>query len=121
MIIIAASQKTAKTLPRLLCRKWRHVAPIVTHNKELILYQFTHTFRHATPIKIKRRDIAILKKHGWLFIPLPHAQTQADITQIRAMTCVSFTKCVIGIKNLSIQTPGQLIAKAQQMQKRKSV
>ena len=109
MIIIAASNKTNKTLSRLLCKNWKHVAPIVANNNKLTLYQFTRAWRHATPINLQWRDMKILEQHGWIFIPLPYAQTNTNIEKIRAVTCVAFTKRAIGLSDIKIQTPNQLI------------
>lgn len=109
MIIIAASNKTNKTLSRLLCKNWKHVAPIVANNDKLTLYQFTRAWRHATPIKLQWRDMKILEQHGWIFIPLSYTQTNTNIEKIRAVTCVAFTKRAIGLSDIKIQTPNQLI------------
>ena len=40
MIIIAFSNKTSKLLPRLFCKKFKHVAPIVIGNSQITMYQF---------------------------------------------------------------------------------
>ncbi len=109
MIIVAASKKTTKILPRLFCKKWKHVSPIIVKRKQLTLYQFTHPYRCATPIQLQWRDIRILKRHGWIFIPVANTPKNIDIRRLRTITCVDFTKRIIGIKDFRIQTPNRLI------------
>ena len=111
MIIIAVSSKTNKTIPKLICGKWKHVAPIIINKDQLTLYQFTRPYRRVTPIKLQWRDIRILEQHGWQFITTPYSPPRVDIGQIRAVTCVEFTKRTIGIKDFSIQTPNQMVKK----------
>ena len=106
MIIVAFSDKTSKTLPRIFCRKWKHVSPIAAEKNGLVLYQFV---RHGCveKINIKMRDIKILNAHGWRFIYLPCALPH-DFNPTTARTCVEMTKRAIGLSNRYIQTPGAL-------------
>ena len=106
MIIVAFSDKTSKILPRMFCGKWKHVAPIVATQDNLIMYQFVRR-GHIEKIKLKMRDIKILNEHGWRFVylscALPH-----DFNPTTARTCVEMTKRAIGLSNRYIQTPGAL-------------
>ena len=103
MIIIAFSEKTSKILPRVLCRRFRHCAPIICDKNDLIMYQFTHV-NHIEQIHIKPRDIAILRAHGWKFIYIsPNTKRAVDFD--RAYSCVDLSKRAVGIHSIFIQTP----------------
>lgn len=103
MIIIAFSDKTSKILPRFFCKKFLHVAPILINNDKVCMYQFVSK-NNIRKVSLKMRDIRVLNMNGWKFIYLPQ-MPQYDFHNMRAITCVQFTKNVIGIKNWRIQTP----------------
>jgi hypothetical protein len=102
MIIVAFTNKTSKILPKLLCRKYKHVAPVLVDKKSMTLIQFVHRKR-IVKIKLTWRDIQILKQHGWNFLYL-NASTTRQINQ-SAWTCVQMVKNLLGITNINIQTP----------------
>jgi hypothetical protein len=106
MIIIAFSEKTSKILPRILCRKIKHTAPIAVYHDKLIMHQFI-THRVTEKIELNMRDLQLLRRHGWKFIYLtgkiPH-----DFCNKNAYTCVQLSKSAIGLKNWRIQTPNAL-------------
>jgi len=107
MIIIAFSQKTSKILPRIFCRNMRHCAPIIpTRRGRMTIYQFTAPGR-IRPLKIKTRDLKILRAHGWCFIYIPR-DVDANFNPKRAMTCVDLSKRAAGIHKWNIQTPDGL-------------
>ncbi|MBE6461240.1 MAG: hypothetical protein E7006_00130 [Alphaproteobacteria bacterium] len=103
MIIIAFSNKTSKILPRLLCRNFRHVAPINVTENNMIMYQFVRP-KIIKKISLNMRDIHILGMYGWKFIyingNIPH-----DFNPCNAKTCVQLTKRAIKLHNWRIQTP----------------
>lgn len=106
MIIVAFSDKTSKILPRVFCGKWKHVAPIVALNDNLVMYQFVRCGR-VEKISLKMRDIKILQSYGWRFVYLPCALPH-DFNPKDAKTCVEMTKRAIGIRCWHLQTPGAL-------------
>ena len=102
---IAFSKKTHKIYARLFCKRFRHCAPIIKTRTGFILYQFVNR-NNIVPLKIKSRDLEILKNHGWIFVPYKtHKKTTLSTNPI---TCVQFTKKICHIKNWKIQTPDQL-------------
>ena len=103
MVIIAFSNKTSKILPRIICRHFRHCAPIFRIDNKLIMYQFTN-MHNITKIELHNRDIAILRAHGWRFIYIP-TDAPHDFATIHAYSCVCLSKRAIGIHNKLIQTP----------------
>ncbi len=107
MMIIAFSTKTSKILPRILCRHFRHCAPIMCDKSHLVMYQFVR-LGHIEQIQMRPRDIKILAQHGWVFVYLsPHTPTrQYDF--IHAYSCVDLTKRAINMHNIFIQTPDRL-------------
>lgn len=106
MIIIAFSDKTSKLLPRIFCKKIKHVAPIIVKDKDMFLYQFISKNRYDK-IPLQMRDLKVLGANGWKFIYLPISAVNG-FEKIHAITCVQFTKNAIGIKNRYIQTPNGL-------------
>ena len=65
MIIIAFSNKTSKKFAQLVCRKFKHVAPIIPDGRFLIMYQFVRP-GYVEKIKLGTRDLKILKAHGFI-------------------------------------------------------
>ncbi len=106
MIIIAFCKHTTKKIPNLLCRGYKHAAPIAAYPDKLIMYQFV---RHGVTEKIElhMRDLQILQKHGWHFVYLT-GDISHDFCINTAYTCVQLSKQAIGIKNWQIQTPQRL-------------
>ena len=108
MIIIAFSENTSKILPRILCRKFRHCAPIICDQQDLIMYQF---IRHnqIEQIHLHARDIAILAAHGWRFVYVsPNAHCYGFDFSSHAYSCVNLSKRAIGVRSFFIQTPYSL-------------
>lgn len=108
MIIVAFCTQTSKFLPRVLCRHFRHCAPIITApgaKKPLVMYQFVTRHKIAR-LALDVRDMNTLRRHGWKFVCIPNATPQTD--NMRGITCVDFTKHVIGIRRARIQTPDAL-------------
>lgn len=103
MIIIAFSENTSKILPRILCRHYRHCAPIVCNDKDLIMYQFIKRNR-ITKIHLHPRDIVILRQHGWAFIYISPV-TNVNLDYVSAYSCVDLSKRALKLKSMFIQTP----------------
>jgi hypothetical protein len=103
MIIIAFSENTSKILPRILCRRFRHCAPIVYNGSDLTMYQFTKR-NHIVEIHLHPRDIIILRAHGWTFIYISPETTNIS-NNLHAYSCVDLTKQALNIKSVFIQTP----------------
>ena len=108
MVIIAFAPNSSKILPNIFCRKFKHCAVIVQHKQDLLMYQFV-SLGNIDIIKIKSRDIKILRSYGWRFIyvpcNLPHH------FPIKTWTCVNLAKYAIGIIAPTIQTPYALYKK----------
>ena len=113
MIIIAFSKHTSKILPRMLCRKLCHCAPIICNGNDLVMYQFIR-HNHIEQIHIRPRDIDILRTHGWEFIYVSPTITSNDCDYMRAYSCVDLSKRTIGLKSVFIQTPYGLYKHLQQ-------
>lgn len=108
MIIIAFSARTSKILPRILCRHFRHCAPIISTTgpgKSFVMYQFVRRGCVAT-FHMNARDMNILRANGWEFICIPDANTHNIATG--GATCVQFTKRTVGMHHIWIQTPDAL-------------
>ena len=106
MIIIAFSDKTSKVLPRLMCRKFKHVAPIAVHNDKLIMYQFVRR-NICVKVHLRMKDIKILNKNGWRFIYLT-GNIPPDFNVQNVRTCVALAKRAIRLNKWHIQTPNAL-------------
>lgn len=104
MIIIAFSNKTSRLIPNILCRKLKHVAPIVPHNNKLIMYQFVKR-GYVEKITLRVRDMKILGAHGWTFAYIDGITPPHDFNPYAAHTCVDLSKRAIGMRNWRIQTP----------------
>ena len=109
MIILGFCDKTSKILPRLVCRKFRHVAVIDIHENNLTLYQFVR-YKKIAIIHLKWRDLKILGQYGWKFVLVPCALPQR-LSEQRAWTCVAFAKHAISMRNMRVQTPDGLYKK----------
>ena len=108
IIYIGFSTKTHKIFARIICRKFKHCAPVVITKNKCKLYQFTNR-KNINIIEIKKRDIKILQQHGWIFIKYDTKIAPKHALKIRAATCVQFTKNFCGIQKWAIQTPYALL------------
>ncbi len=108
MIYIGFSTQSHKLYARILCKNYRHCAPVLIMRNKCILYQFVR-YGKIVPIYIRHRDINILKHFGWIFIKYDTTISKKNLLQSHAMTCVQFTKRASGIKNITIQTPDALL------------
>ncbi|MDW2994874.1 MAG: hypothetical protein R8N24_02510 [Alphaproteobacteria bacterium] len=106
MIIIAFSDKTSKILPKILCGKIKHCAPISVHNNTLVMHQFV-SHNNIVKIKLNMRDIRILQRYGWRFVYLTGDMLN-NINTRDIWTCVQLCKRAIGLRNITIQTPSGL-------------
>jgi hypothetical protein len=106
MLYIGFSIYSHKIHSQIFCHKYKHCAPVVIKGDQAIIYQFVHVNK-IKEIIINKKDLNILKQHGWKFIKY-HDQIQF-VNKIRCLTCVQFTKQVCGIKNIKIQTPDALL------------
>lgn len=105
MIIIAFSKHTSKLLPKLVCKNFKHCAPILwKKNKSFTLLQYVNA-KKVIPIQLSEKDLNILENFGWHFIYLGKVKKHKIKTPL---TCVQFTKQLIGINKPFIQTPDGL-------------
>jgi hypothetical protein len=107
IMYIAFSSKTHKLYAKILCKKFRHCAPVLCYKNKCVMYQFICP-RKTVPISLTYRDINILKRYGWVFIKFNGKLITDNIKYNNSLTCVQFTKSFCGIKNKSIQTPDAL-------------
>ena len=107
MIYIGFSKRSHKLYARILCKKFRHCAPVDIHGNKCLLYQFVHKNKIVI-IPITKRDLSILSKYGWKFIKYNYSIAPKDIKTDKSWTCVQFTKRVCKIKNKRVQTPYDL-------------
>jgi len=108
ILYIGFSTKTHKIYAKILCKKYRHCAPVLFYKNKCVIYQFV-TPKKIVPITIKHRDINILKQYGWVFIKFNGKFIYKRATNNHALTCVQFTKSVCDIKNKAIQRPDALL------------
>lgn len=106
MIIIAFAHKSSKKIPNLICKKFKHVAPIILNKNKMQMLQFVRK-NNIHKINLKMRDIKILKKHGWFFI-FTNNNIPCDFQPNKAWSCVDLCKRALGIKQHWIQTPDAL-------------
>ena len=103
MVIIAFSSNTSKTLPRIVCKKFCHVAPIVQTPSGMILYQFIRP-RKFIKIPITRHGLQLIKNNNWHMIYL-HNKCDINFNPTTPVTCVDMTRQIIGMRRRVIQTP----------------
>ena len=108
MIYIGFSTRTQKIYARILCKKYRHVAPVLITPKKCTIYQFVR-FNKVVPIPIKKRDLIILQKHEWKFVKYACKFDPELAIKTKPINCVQFTKRACRIKNITIQTPDALL------------
>lgn len=106
MVIIAFSDKTSKILPRIVCRRFRHCAPIVPNGRNMIMYQFTAPGR-ITKIRINMHGIRRLGANGWRFVYVP-CDAPALHDMRGALSCVDLSKRALRIHAPCVQTPDGL-------------
>lgn len=106
MVIIAFSEKTSKLLPRIVCRKFRHCAPIILTQHGMIMYQFTAP-GNITKININMDGIRRLRAHGWRFIYIP-TDAPHDFASGKIFSCVGLSKRALRINSAWPQTPDGL-------------
>ena len=103
MLYIGFSNYSNKLHAKIFCNTYKHCAPVVVKGDTVIIYQFVH-INKIVKIHIQKKDLNILKRHGWKFIKSP-SYNKETIPSFYCMTCVQFTKAMCGIKNIKIQTP----------------
>lgn len=108
IVYIGFSKKTHKLHARIICKEYKHCAPVVIIKNQAILYQFVRPF-HIIALPIKKRDLEILKHHGWKFVKYTIKNASRIELNNHAITCVQFTKNLCRIKNIRIQTPDNLL------------
>lgn len=114
IIYIGFSTKTHKIFARIICKKFKHCAPVVITKNKCELYQFTNR-KNINIIEMKKRDIKILQQHGWIFVKYDIKIAPKHALKIHAATCVQFTKKFCGIKKTTIQTPYDLLKHLQRI------
>lgn len=105
MVIIAFSEKTSKILPRIICRRFKHCAPIVPAGRYMVLYQFCAP-GHVTKIPLNMSGIRRLRANGWQFMYVP-CDPPRNFDQ-HAFSCVDLSKRALGMRALHVQTPDRL-------------
>ena len=108
MIYIGFSTISHKTSAKILCKKYRHCAPVLIHNNKCVLYQFV-AYKKIVPIHIRPRDLNKLELFGWKFIKYSGKFAPGHALKSKSITCVQFTKHALHIKNIAIQTPDTLL------------
>ena len=106
MLYIGFSNYSNKFYAKIFCKKYKHCAPVSVNKNNATIYQFVRVNK-TVKIVVKKSDLKILKRHGWIFIKYP-IKTQ-ETPALLCLTCVQFTKHVCGIKNIKIQTPQSLL------------
>lgn len=109
MIIIGFSTKTSKILPRILCKHFKHCAPIIKVGENFLMYQFVK-YNDIKTIPITAQGLELLKRAGWHFIKI-NTKPVKPFKAYNAVTCVCFTKKFIRIHAPFIQTPDALYRK----------
>lgn len=108
VMYIGFSTRTHKIHARIICKTYKHCAPVIITKNQAVLYQFIRPF-HIVAIPIKIRDLTILKYYGWKFVKYNAKNTRTIKLNNNAITCVQFTKNACKIKNMRIQTPDKLL------------
>jgi hypothetical protein len=108
MIYIGFSTKSHKLYARIICRHFRHTAPVVIIDDKCIIYQFIKP-KTISLIAVKYKDLKILEQFGWKFVQYNKQFNIQHALKTHPITCVQFTKRAFGIKNITIQTPDGLL------------
>ena len=106
IIYIGFSSHTHKFISRILCKHFKHCAPVIVSQDKCEIYQFTKPGQ-ITVIPIQQRDLKILEQYGWKFIK--YNVNKLNTSNIHALTCVQFTKTFCNIHKIYIQTPDALL------------
>lgn len=106
MVIIAFSEKTSKFIPKFVCRKFKHCAPIIPNGRTMTMFQFTAPGQ-ITKIEITMQGIRKLGACGWRFVYVP-CDAPAVFDTSGAISCVNLSKRALRIKAPLIQTPDGL-------------
>lgn len=106
MVIIAFSEKTSKIFPRIICRKFKHCAPIIPVGRSMVMYQFTAPGRIAK-IDINMHGIRRLRAAGWRFVYMP-CDAPIGFECDGALTCVDLSKRALRIHAPWLLTPDGL-------------
>jgi len=104
IIYIGFSNRSHKLIARIFCRHFKHCAPVIIDKNKCNIYQFT-TINNIKIVPVKKRDLKILEHYGWKFIKYNIKNPHMARFNTHTITCVQFTKCFCGIKNIKIQTP----------------
>ena len=107
MIYIGFSTQTHKILPRIICKHFRHCAPITINGDKCVLFQFVR-MNKIVKIHLSTKDLNILKHYGWKFIKYNCKFDRTREINYKSITCVQFTKNACRIKNKRILTPDDL-------------
>ena len=107
MMYIGFSNYSNKFYAKIFCKKYKHCAPIQVNKNNATIYQFVR-INKIVKINIKKNDLKLLKRHGWIFVKCPANIKEENNTPL-CLTCVQFTKRTCGIKNKKIQTPQKLL------------
>jgi len=102
MLYIGFSSYSSKNYANIICKKYKHCAPIIVNKNKAVIYQFVR-INKIVKIVIKKTDIKKLKHHGWTFVKM--SVLPCKKVAWGCLTCVQFTKYMCGIKNIKIQTP----------------
>ena len=108
MLYIGFSTTSHKPFAKIICKKYKHCAPIKIQNGKGVLYQFVNMYKIVL-IPINLKDLKILETFGWKFAKYNENITPEHAIKTKTITCVQFTKRVCGIKNITIQTPDALL------------
>jgi hypothetical protein len=106
-IIIGFTTKTGKVMPGLFCRHFKHCGIFIAgkRNKYLLIHKVKNGIQ---TLVLSKRDIEILKQHGWIFIgtKLPNSYSLFIIPY--SFTCVSLVKRILNMHDPFILTPDAL-------------
>jgi len=108
MIYVGFSERTNKFWARVICKKYRHCAPVLIKNDKCMLFQFA-AYKKISIINIRKADIDKLKHFGWVFIKCDNRCDIQTALKSKPLTCVQFTKRALHIKKVNIQTPDALL------------
>ncbi len=107
MIYIGFSKRTHKLYAKILCKRFKHCAPVVIHGQKCYLYQFVNR-NNIVKIELNKRDLTVLKHYGWIFVKYSAKNAPQCPEKIKAITCVQFTKRFCHIQKKCVLTPYDL-------------
>ncbi len=95
-------------MPRILCRHFRHCAPIVPTSGDsahpYVMHQFVRR-GYVAQIPLNIRDMNLLRRGGWVFV---YVDVTAPDKIPMAHTCVGFCRHAIGVSRGRAITPDGL-------------